>query len=164
MRVVLRENFHQFFTRHANDERSDFHGQSPKALLDTLQVLNRFGTFSDHEWEIAHLYLVIVLEKMPEGYSVRAVADESVALTAPCSECESMSSRSKHRPPGYRRALPGLSRTRFGARRGSNILRRRQRARSPPRCRPNVERLAMARRSPGIGRSVRLGQSRVSRN
>jgi hypothetical protein len=38
MRVVLRENFHQFFTRHANDERSDSHGQSPKALLDTLQV------------------------------------------------------------------------------------------------------------------------------
>jgi hypothetical protein len=47
------------------------------------QVLNRFGTFSDHEWEIAHLYLVIVLEKMPEGYNVRTFANCSVAPVSP---------------------------------------------------------------------------------
>ena len=57
LEIVFNENFHDYFQREvrSNDVSRDMLGQ--------MEVLNPFGTMSDFEWSLAHLYQVVVIQK-----------------------------------------------------------------------------------------------------
>ena len=56
LELVHSEPFHSYFYNSLNDSSFD--------LLQRMKVLDRDGSFSNQEWEVAGVYMVVVFKKI----------------------------------------------------------------------------------------------------